>query len=77
MKTLISSRGLGIYVSLVLFCGNFWNQPVHNKKTIKGTSCVDSTCTVEALLSGHLRGLPKCPFNRGCPLINSAKFVND
>ena len=32
MKTLISSQGLGTYVSLVLFCGNFWNQPVHKKK---------------------------------------------
>ena len=26
------------------------------------------TITVKPLLSGHLRDLSKCPFNRGCPL---------
>ena len=28
----------------------------------------DDNNTVEPLLSGHLRDLPKCPLNRGCPL---------
>ena len=36
MRILIGSQGLGTYFSLVLFCGNLWNQPVHKKKTIKG-----------------------------------------
>ena len=37
--------------------------------------------TVKPLLSGHLCDLPKCPFNRGCPLDRGCKncviFVND
>ena len=38
--------------------------------------------TVKPLLSGHLRDLPKCQLNRGCPLYNRvckncAMFVND
>ena len=33
--------------------------------------------TVKPLLSGHLRDLPKCPLNRGCPLNKGAMFVND
>ena len=28
----------------------------------------DDNNTVEPLLSGHLRDLPKCLLNRGCPL---------
>ena len=28
----------------------------------------DDNNTVEPLLSGHLRDLPKCPLNRGCLL---------
>ena len=28
----------------------------------------DDNNTVQPLLSGHLRDLPKCPLNRGCPL---------
>ena len=37
--------------------------------------------TVKPLLSGHLRDLPKCLLNRGCPLNrgfkNCTMFVND
>ena len=37
--------------------------------------------TVKPLLSGHLRDLPKCALNRGCPLSRGCKncvmFVND
>ena len=45
-------------------------------------STIDSILsTVKPLLSGHLRDLPKCPLNRGCPLNGSCKncamFVND
>ena len=37
--------------------------------------------TVKPQLSGHLRDLPKCQLNRGCPLDRGCKkcamFVND
>ena len=30
---------------------------------------------MKPLLSGHLRDLPKCPLNRGCPLVKIAQCL--
>jgi len=37
-------------------------------KSPQGIERMTFTDTVKPLLNGHLRDLPKCPLNRGCPL---------
>ena len=48
---------------------SFSHRPSHflRDKTLRTRLLETDPITVKPLLSGHLRDLPKCPLNRGCP----------
>ena len=70
----------------IAFCNTLNHKEHHKRSKSSGFSGTRPDFlvignTVKRLLSGHLWDLPKCPFNRGCPLNRSCKncvmFVND
>ena len=76
MEGLLEDRGNAIFqIDFTRYLGGTFDQKalvehLHKSRDLAFQGCrfPEATKYYSETLSGHLRDLPKCPLNRGCPL---------